>query len=234
MVLTIAGVLFLIGRADLAKLSAATQARQKTWKNRDQASPGALLRPWHNPQDSLFPTGDQAVQSVSRSKGPLFPGQTLKGQSGNTLVGNPWASQAIPFPSLQKNMLPHTSVLALIGTDVSTVLFQGFRLLFDPGLDFGGNPVLQAARVSGKVENVVVKAAGYALEFPIGAAINLQIDILNGMWDALEVSTLGFAGHTRMGKKIKKALNLLETYLNAFHNLYEASQGRPGNDPFTN
>jgi hypothetical protein len=230
MVLAIAAALFLIGRADVAKLAVATVARRQTWQERAQAPAGHRLRPWHNPLDSKI--SSQPVQSLSM--GPLFSGQTRQAQSGNTLIANTWDFQAIPFPSLKKNMLPHTSVLALIGTDVSTAIFRGFQALFDPGLDFGGNPVLQTARVTGIGENVVVKAAGYALEFSVGAAINLQIGILNRMWDALEASTLGFAGLTSEGKKIKKALALLTTYLNCFHNLYEASQGRPGNDTFTN
>jgi hypothetical protein len=228
MVLAIAAALFLIGHADVAKLAAATAARRQTWQERAEAPAGQRLRPWHNPQDSQI--SSQPVQSVSM--GPLFSGQTRQAQSGNTVIANTWAFEAIPFPPLKKNMLPHTSVLALIGTDVSTAIFQGFQLLFDPGLDFGGNPVLQAARITGIGENVVVKAAGYALEFSIGAAINVQISILNRLWDALEASTLGFAGLTSEGKKIKKALNLLTTYLNCFHNLYEASQGRPGDDPY--
>jgi hypothetical protein len=230
MVLTIAGVLFLIGRADMAKLAAATQARRQTWQERAQAPAGQRLRPWHNPLDSQV--SSRPVQSVSM--GPLFSGQTRQAQSANTFIANTWAFQAIPFPSLKKNMVPHTSVLSLIGPNVSSAVFGGFQALFDPGLDFGGNPVLQAARITGKGENVVVQIAGDLLEFPVGAAINGAIDVLNAMWDALEASTLGFAGHTSEGKKIKKALNLLETYLNAFHNLYEASRGRPGNDPFTN
>jgi hypothetical protein len=227
MLLALVAGLFLIGRADLAKVAAATAARRQTWQERAQASPGPdLLRPWHNPLDSQV----SSLPVQSASMGPLFPGQTLRASSGDTLVANPWAFQAIPFPPLDKNMRPHTSVLALLGTDVSTAMFDGLAAAFDPGT----NPVLVAANDAGIGANVGVKAAGYTLEFTFGAAINVQIQILNRMWDALEASTLGLAGLTSDGKKIKKALDYLTSYLNCFHNLYEASQGRPGDDPFSN
>ena len=239
MLLAIVAALFLIGQADVAKLAAATKARQQTWKGRTTAPTGPdMLRPWHDPQGSKFPAASQALQSVQISAGPIFRGQNLQGLSANTIVANTWANtpgaQGIPFPSLQKNMVPHTDALGLIGTqDVTQGVFAGFQLAFDPGMDSGGNPLLQAARGTGIGLNVGVKIAGAALEYPTGATIHAFFSLVDKAWSILDKITFGFAGHTSLGKKIKKTLDTITSYLDFFHNLYEASVGLPGNDPYT-
>ena len=236
--LLIVSALYLIAREDVAKVQAATDARAQTWRKRPDAPGGRLLQPLHNPADSRVSTLPQ--RSVSGA--PVFTGQTFQAQSGNTLVGNPWDSQdkGIPFrPRLQKNMVPHTDELAMIGTDVTKGIFVGFQILFDPGMDAGGNPALQAARIAGTGKSPVpglndaVKIAGDALEYPVGAAIHAVFSAVDDAWNVLNDITFGFAGHTKQGKKIKKTLDTITTYLDFFHNLYEASRGRPGNDPFS-
>src|SRR5262245_31193820 len=100
--LTIVSALFLIGKADLMKVQAVIDARRQTWRNRPNAPSGQLLRPWHNPQDSEI----SSLPQRAVTGGPPFSGQTFQAQSGNALIANPWASQAIPFPSLDQNLKP--------------------------------------------------------------------------------------------------------------------------------
>ena len=208
-------------------MQAAIDARRQTWQARRQAPSGDRLKPWHDPKDSQI--GSQPQRPIVA--GPPFSGQTFQARSGNTLIANPWAFQAIPFPSLDQNLKPHTSVLALVATQVAGPSFAALSAAFDPGT----NPLMIAAAKTGKyVENPLVIAAGYYLKYTAGLAMDIQMDALNVMWDALEVSTFGLAGLTSKGKKIKKALNDLEEFLNCFDNLYEAAKGRTGADPFNN
>jgi hypothetical protein len=220
MLLAIVCGLFLIARADTAKVAAATQARQKTWQDRSQAFAGQPLRPWSDPRDSM--TG--SVQTVQPgSMGPLFPGRSLKAQSGNTLVGNPWASDAIDFPSLDQNLRPHVTVFALISGEAPTWVFQVLRA-FDPG------SVKGATSIFAEVGNGAVLAAGIYLEFTAGGPIRVQLAFLQGLWDALGwgAKLLG------KGKDIVDAIDKIVNALNCFDNLYQASQGKLGADPFNN
>jgi hypothetical protein len=179
------------------------------------------------------------MQSVPISAGPIFRGQNLRGQSANTIVANTWANtpgaQGIPLPSLQKNMVPHTDALGLIGNgDITNGIFAGFQFAFDPGMDSGGNPALQLARQIGSAANGPLKIVGDALEYPVGASLHAFFSLVDKAWGILDDITFGFAGHTSLGKKIKKTLDTITVYLDFFHNLYEASVGLPGNDPYTN
>ena len=189
-----------------------------------RAPAGQCLIAWHNPQDSQI----SAQPQLTVPGRPPFTGKSWQAQSGNALIANPWASQAIPFPSLSQNLKPHTTVLSLVGTSVSGVAFDGLPLLIDPNT----SPVLVAASVTGKVENPLVYAAGFYLEVTFGWPLSLAQDTLNALWTALNTSTLGFAGDTSEGKKIEQALNDLLDILNCFGNLYEAAQGHLGGDPY--
>src|SRR5579871_6645972 len=86
-VLAIVATLFLIARADLAKVESATTARAQTWRGRDLAPTGQALQPWHNPQDSRV----GSLPKLPVVAGMPFPGQTWEAVSGNTLIGNAWA-----------------------------------------------------------------------------------------------------------------------------------------------
>jgi hypothetical protein len=225
-ILAIVATLFLIGRADLAKVEAATSARAQTWRQRDQAPTGQALQPWHNPQDSQVSSlPQQPVLS-----GPPFAGQTWQARSGNSVIGNPWDYQGVPFPSLANNLRTHTSVFSLIASNVATPGLDAISAAMDPGT----NPLLITAAATGIGENYVVQGAGIYLKYTAGIAIDIQMGALNLMWDALEAATFGFAGDTDEGKKIQKALNQLTEFLNCFDNLYEAAYGRLGADPFNN
>jgi hypothetical protein len=225
-VLTIVAALFLIAKLDVAKVQAATDARQQTWGQRGNAPAGQTLRPWHNPQDSQVSSLPQRAVVA----GPPFSGQTFQARSGNTLIANAWDSPSVPFPSLSQDLKPHTNVLSMIATSIAMPSFDLLAASLDPGT----NPVLIAASVSGQGENYVVLGAGYYLKYTVGLAMDIQMDILNGMWDALQAATFGFAGHTSEGKKIKKALNELAEFINCFDNLFEAANGRLGADPYDN
>lgn len=226
--LTLVAALYLIAKLGMAKVQAANDARQQTWQQRvqaDQTQNGDRLKPWHSPKDSQIST--QPQQPVVA--GPPFKGKTFQAQSGNALIANPWAFQSIPFASLDQDLEPHTEVLALIATSVAGPSFGALSLALAPSR----NPLMIAAAKTGKyVENPIIIAAAYYLKYTVGLAMEIQMDALNVMWDALEVSTFGLAGLTSKGKKIKKALNQLEDFLNCFDNLFEASKGRLGADPF--
>ncbi|HZV06363.1 MAG TPA: hypothetical protein VE999_14885 [Gemmataceae bacterium] len=225
--LSIVSALFLIARADVVKVRTATDARRQTWRNRPNAPSGQLLQPWHNPQDSEI----SSLPQRSVTGGPPFSGQTFQAQSRNALIANPWASQAIPFPSLDQNLKPHTSVLSLLGTQLAGASFDALSAALDPGT----NPALVAASATGiSIGNPGILVAGAYLRFTVGAALDAAVDTLNAMWEALEVATLGFAGDTDEGKKIQKALNELTEFLNCFDNLWDAANGRLGADPYDN
>jgi hypothetical protein len=218
MLLAIVCGLFLIARADTTKVAAATKARQKTWQDRAQAPAGQPLRPWSDPKDSKI----GSVQTVQPGNmGPLFPGRNLKAQSGNTLIANPWASDAINFPSLDQNLRPHTTVFALISGEAPTWVFQVMRA-FDPGSIKG------VTGLFADIGNTAVLAAGFYLEVTAGAPIRVQLAILQGMWDALG----WLAKLTGKGDDIEDAINKIVNALNCFDNLYQAAQGKPGADPF--
>jgi hypothetical protein len=250
MLMAIVTALFLVGKADVAKLAAVSKARQQNWIGRTTAPTGPdMLRPWHDPQGSEFPAAAQALQSVPISAGPLFSGQTqtLQGQSANTIIANTWANTpgapGIPFPPMQyKNMVPHTDALGLIGKqDVTQGIFKGFQALFDPGMDSGGNLGFQAARKLGTSSvpllpgsNNSVQAAGAAMEYPVGAAINAVLSSLQDVLDFVNGITFGIVGASDAGKKVQSVLDRVKTFANFFHNLYEASQGKPGDDPYSN
>ncbi len=230
MLLSIVCGLFLIARADVAKVQAATDARAQTWQKRPDAPSGQLLVAWHRPADSLISTLPQRAGSG----GPVLKGLTWQARSGNTVVGNPWASQAMPFPAQQdKNIKIHTSVLSHIGTAVSSAALDTLSWTMDPGANTA--LVVVAKTCTAPLgPNFAVQAAGFALEVTAGAPIKAQMKILDAMWDALEASTLGLAGLTKKGKQIKEALHKLENALNCFDNLYEAANGRLGADLFNN
>jgi hypothetical protein len=224
--LTIVSALFLIGRSDVMKLQTVIDARHQTWQKRANAPSGQLLQPWHKPEDSEV----NSLPQRPITSGAPFSGRTFQARSGNTLIANPWAYQAIPFPSLDQNLKPHTSVLSLIGSQLAGVSFDALSAALDPGT----NPVLIAASATGQVENGVVYAAGAYLRFTVGAALDAAMSFLNDLWDALDAATFGFAGDTSEGKKIQKALKMITQFLNCFDNLWDAANGRLGADPYDN
>jgi hypothetical protein len=236
MLLTIVGALFMIARADVAKVQAATDARAQTWQQRPNAPPGQLLAAWHNPADSQVSTLPQRPVDG----GPVFTGLIWQAQSGNALIGNPWASRAIPFPSQpNKNIKIHTSVLtpsvaSRIGAATSSAALDTLSWTMDPGANTALVTVAKACTAPVVGGNALVWVAGFYLEVTAGAPIKAQITVLNKMWDALEISTVGLAGLTKQGKKIKDALNKITNALNCFDNLWEAANGRLGADLFNN
>lgn len=124
MLLALVAILFAIAMSDVAKVQVTTKARQQTWAQRPSAPAGSPLD-WVSQDPMASQIAPPQQQTVSL--GPVYPGQTRQAQSKNTLVANPWASEAIPFPSLDKNMYPHTSVL----TDLPLAKKQPLKLFLD-------------------------------------------------------------------------------------------------------
>ena len=115
--LILVSVLFIVGRADVAKVQAVTGTRNQTWANRPGPSGSPLIWP-HNPMNP--PLSLPATQPVSLA--PVISRQPGQAQSQVTLVANPWAFQSVPFPSASDQAIPHTSVLKMLPSPAGAAL----------------------------------------------------------------------------------------------------------------
>lgn len=108
LLLALVAFLFAIAKAGVVKLQTVSQARQQTWAKRAQAKAKAPLD-WLSHDPMAFKIDSMPQQPLNL--GPVFSGEPHSARSTNTLIANPWAYEAVPFPSLDLNVYPHTSVL---------------------------------------------------------------------------------------------------------------------------
>jgi hypothetical protein len=155
MLMGIVSVLFVIAQSDAAKVGMATAARRQTWAKRSQAPAGSPLSVSYDPMTSKIDSAPQNTVSL----GPVFARRTLQAQSRNTLIANPWAFAAIPFPSLDQNVIPHTTVLSsiegigVVASDICTLM----------ELSYPNGPVLNPASYVIEPVNYGLLAAGGVL-----------------------------------------------------------------------
>lgn len=161
--LILVSVLFIVGRADVAKVQTVTGTRNQTWANRPGPKGSPLNWP-HNPMDSQL--SRTATQPVSLA--PVIARQTQQAQSQVTLVANPWAFQSVPFPSANEHVLPHTSVLSMLPSPAGPVLANTLVGL-DQGLPDGPALSMAASLIGSTVNPSLLLAALPIITNPFSA-----------------------------------------------------------------
>lgn len=159
MLLILVSVLFIIARADMARVMTVTGTRNHTWAKRPGPSGSPLNWP-HNPMDSQL----TLPATLPVSLAPVFAGPPAQAQSQVTLVANPWAFQSVPFPSASDQAVPHTNVLSMLPLQAGIVPgFGGLCQAMAQGYPGGSSISNFVGSLVNLVGNTAVQGVGWAL-----------------------------------------------------------------------
>ena len=226
LLLCLTAALFLVARADLSKSFSATDARHRAWAGRAAVPAGEPLTFRADPANSL--AARTTLKDVPA--GPLFAAG-FKAESRNTVFAHPWDKRAVPFTPGHPRFEPHLDELGMVTKQIPVVgtgygyLMQGSAWLIDPERD----PALLLVAGVGSVLNYVVIVAGWILEYITAPALGAVTFGLEVIIDILTVPAWFSRSVRRFRNYLKSVVDMINVGTWACHNLYAASQGRPGN-----
>lgn len=227
LLLALVAAIFLVARADTARTFTPTKARNEAWKKRPQADPGDVLKVGHDPIRSGVDGSAEAGVKVL----PPYGRTTLTARSGATATAHTWDSRAVPFAPGRKWLAPHTDEYGMIAGNVP-ILGGASRYLLLTFRAFFWIPVEVVAPIVGPILNGLTIAAGYILygtEQLFYYSIKLPLDIAITIEEIAETPGRYIWGDSPWLSFMKDVRRVVEISMNVFHNLYDASQGRPGN-----
>jgi|GEM_PF-5712433 len=226
LLMLMASAIFMMFRGDISKESAATRARAQAFRQQNTADPGRLLLLDHNPLDSTTST----LQQQPVALGPLFGRAVTVAESSASVTGRVWDYRDIPFAPIGQSWKPHTTEYATIARNpgfppsITAEAFDLFSLKLNPEVNGG----LVGLAVFGRFLNLTVRFAGIILDIQVSPIVRTQLAIIRPVAAVLRLTVGGAA----LAADLDRFGDFLQVGLDSFDNLYEASQGRPGNwDP---
>lgn len=225
MLLVMVAAIFLMARADVEKTFVVTNARNDAWQKRATANPGNVLKLLNDPAASE--AKGAATHAVVRSN--YYAPESFTAEGKATAVGKTWDKEHLKFTPGRPHLDPHRDELTLLAENIPALAsivnlsLQVLGTVMSPERDV----LMKAAAAVGKLANVLVVVAGFALHL-LAAPLNLILDGLEMVVDILAIPAKFSKKIRKIRDFAKRIINLIRFGLNMFEALYQASLGKPG------